>query len=283
MTVKSEARYESIINRFTQIQATIDSVNLKRYHEVGSIFNDFCEGAERNLYGDNTAQKLATDLQVRGILSDIKEPVRYLYWAKSIYNFDPTYEKLEELNKCGFSVSHAKMIFALPDALRDKTLKGYIASGVVPSTREESTRLRLNNVDAASKDAIAIAQETIPEVTGTVVTPPPASPAPAPDKAPEASKSEEKPAKEKKEKKDKSDEVVSPLKVINQLEKMVSKVVIAIPDAFIAIRQSEKAGFDSDKAQKNYTVMMSNLRSAINAAVEPIAELQKLLEEVKTD
>lgn len=287
---EKDIKYETVLERFAKVQSLIDNANMERYHKIGEIFNDFCDGIERNSYGDNTVQKLADDLQVRGVLSDIVNPVRYLYWARGIYAFDPSYKKLAELSKRGFTVTHAKMIFSLDEKIRGKMLLAFLSSDQVPSTRELEPQIRLLNVSSAAQEVHALATDptpaapvAAPDVAPAAASVPAAAPAstgmvdaPAPTDKPDAASKVGKVERE-------DDTPVSPLKSLNMLEKLVSKVVIGIPDAFIAIRTAEKKGFDSDKAQKNYATLLSNLRSAVSATVEPLAELQKLLDEVKTD
>lgn len=284
--VTSERQYNSLLARFVQIQGVIDCANLSRYHQIGGIFNEFCEGLDRQLYGSRTVQRLADDLRDRGVLSDISDPVRYLYWARSVYNFDPSFDQLQELSKHGFTVSHAKLIFSLQDDIRDKVLKAMLETERVPSTRDLQTQLRLEDTAAASQEAMTLASAP-PAETPTLPPGPAPVPAPADGVKDEAEKSgKEKDAPEKVEKAAKADKEaapVSPLKTINGLEKLVSKVVLGLPDAFIAIRHVEKTGFDSDKAQANYKTALSNLRSAVKAAMEPLKEFKKLLDECTDD
>jgi hypothetical protein len=285
-------KYDAIISRFAEMQQTIDSANLERYHKIGELFDEFCDGVERNVYGGNTVQRLADDLQANGVLSDIQNPVRYLYWSRTVYQFDPSYGKLRELAKRGFSVTHAKLVFSLTDAVREKVLQALMSSDQVPSTRELESQLRITASSEAAQAVAELAKEGLPTpadpgdtlapTTQTVpVDDTPSIPAP---KAKETDKSEKAPKDQASKKDDtpKSDAAAHPLKAIKALEKLVSKMIIAIPDGFIAVTTAEKEGFDSDKAQKNYTTEVSNLRAAVDSAVKPLQELKKLLDDVKS-
>lgn len=282
-------KYGGILIRFTELQQVIDCANLERYHKIGELFDEFCDGVERNVYGDNTVQKLASDLQAKGVLSDIANPVRYLYWARSIYQFDPSYDKLKELAKRGFSVTHAKLVFSLTDTVRDKVLQALLSSEEVPSTRELESQLRLTATSDAAKSVAELAKDTLPQPGDTVAPTTPTIPAdkepaiPAPA-TPKESKPEKADKPEKKDKSDspKSDAAAHPLKAIKALEKLVSKMIIAIPDGFIAVTTAEKEGFDSDKAQKNYSTEVANLRAAVDSSIKPLQELKALLDEVKS-
>lgn len=282
-------KYEAMLMRFTEMQQSIDCANLGRYHKIGELFDEFCAGVERNAYGDNTVQKLANDLQAQGALSDIANPVRYLYWARTIYQFDPSYDKLKELAKRGFSVTHAKLVFSLTDPVREKVLQALMSSEAVPSTRELESQLRLTASSEAVKAVAELAKDTLPQAGDTVapttqtvpVEVTPEIPAPA---TPKESKPDRAEKSEKKDKSDtpKTDAAAHPLKAIKALEKLVSKMIISIPDGFIAVTTAEKEGFDSDKAQKNYTTEVSNLRAAVDSAIKPLQELKSLLDDVKS-
>jgi hypothetical protein len=267
------------------MQQQVDGANLKRYHSIGELFDEFCDGIERNLYGDSTVQRLADDLQAKGILSDIQNPVRYLYWSRAVYQFDPSFGRLKTLAARGFSVTHAKLIFSLTDTVRDKVLQALMSSEQVPSTRELEQQLRLTASSEAALAVAELAKEKIPEAGDTVA--PTTQTAPAGTEpviqAPSTPSDDKPPKTEKKDKSEpvKTDAAAHPLKAIKALEKLVSRMVIAIPDGFIAVTTAEKEGFDSDKAMKNYATEVSNLKSAVDSAIKPLAELKKLLADVK--
>ena len=279
MTAIAERKYEALLNRFTAVQASVDGANLKRYHQMGGIFNEFCEESQRQTYGERTVQRLADDLRARGTLTDIMDPVRYLYWAKSLYDFDPTYVSLADLSSRGFTMTHAKLVFSLKDELRAKILAALMSSDKVPSTRDLETQLRLEHTAAASQAALDIAATSeAPVVPDTPILPPGPAPVPAPTAAagdkPEKASKPEKTTKAKE-----SDTPANALKTLNQLEKTVSRMIVGIPDALLILMDVDKRGFDSDKASKNYNKLASNLRAAVNSAIEPLNELKKILDE----
>jgi hypothetical protein len=280
-------KYDGIIIRFAELQQQVDQANLERYHKIGELFDEFCDGIERNIYGANTVQNLANDLQSRGVLSDISNPVRYLYWSRAIYQFDPSYKKLSALAKLGFSVTHAKLVFSLTDEVRDRVLKALMSSEQVPSTRELEAQLRLSASSEAVQAVEELAKDTLPKegdsVAPTTQTVPAGSEPEIPAPATPKSEKPEKAEKGKAEKKEpaKSDAAAHPLKAIKALEKLVSKMLIAIPDGYIAVTTAEKEGFDSDKAQQNYTTELSNLKAAVDSAIKPLQELKKLLDDTK--
>jgi hypothetical protein len=281
-------KYDAILMRFQEAQQEVDASNMRRYHRIGELFDEFCGGLERQVYGDHTVQKLADDLQARGVLSDIAYPVRYLYWARTIYQFDTSYTKIEQLVKRGFSVTHAKLVFSLEDKLRERIITMLLKSEQLPSTRELETQLRLEASSEAAKSVSELSKER------EAVTPPTPADKPVAEGSPQAkpqesSGKEEKSAREPSKKESKAatsgskdspatDAEAHPLKAIKGLEKIISKMVVAIPDGFIAVNTAEKRGFDSDKAQKNYATELSNLRSAVNGAIKPLEELKALLD-----
>lgn len=285
-TLTDSIKYDGILIRFTELQQTIDGANMERYHKIGEIFDEYCDGLSRNVYGDSTVKRLADDLQMRGVLSDIDNPVRYLYWARTIYLFDPTFAKLKELTKRGFSVTHAKLVFSLTDDVRDKVLQALLSADQVPTTRELESQLKVTATSEAAKAVAELAKEAFPKPADSTTapsTPTLAADTSPPIAAPSTPKDDkpDKPAKQDKSETPKTDAAAHPLKTIKALEKLVSKMIIGIPDGFIAVTTAEKEGFDSDKAKKNYDTEVSNLRAAVTSAIEPLQELKKLLDDVK--
>ena len=56
---------------------------------------------------------------------------------------------------------------------------------------------------------------------------------------------------------------------------LLVKVTAELPDVFIAIRESEKIGFDSDKAEANFKGKKSDIKASLQALIGPLQELLK--------
>jgi hypothetical protein len=303
--------YDDILNDATALIRESESDNLIRYWRFGALVAEFCKGADRAAYGDRTIQTLASDLQSRGILSEIKDPTRHLYWSKSIHD---TYRlpELKALAKEGYTVYHAKIMLSLDPAERvaiETDLKdgdGKIVSGrklqelvkekyrqqvsdtlkAAVATPAEMLEQKLDFSDkpAAPPATVGYSSATDPDVPESEGGPTAeererilAERAAKPSKADKPAKL----AKSEKTSSSKSDAPAeSPLKVLNQLDKVAVKLMASIPDAFIAIREAGKRGFDSDKAAANYATKLKDVRTALASLQEPI---QKLLETINDE
>jgi hypothetical protein len=96
----------------------------------------------------------------------------------------------------------------------------------------------------------------------------------APTEAPSKPSKAEKPDKAPKD----DSGPINALKVIKGLSKTSDKLLTGLADGFLAIKAADKTGFDSDKAQKNFSKTAGELRDSLSRMQEPIAELIKELE-----
>jgi hypothetical protein len=290
-----EQRYNALVEKFAAQFQEVEAGNLRRYHGIGGLFSDFCKGVDAKKYGAKTAANLAQDLAEKGVLRDVKDVTRFLYWAKNVYEAYPEADKLSEMVKLGFTVSHAKQLFALDEDLRSEVSAQLIQDGVFISTRALGDLIATTCRAKLAKDAqhaIAASKNDPPAPAPVATAAPedtydPTDPDAVPPKdttldeaaavagAAKASKDPEK--KGAISKSDKS--IPSPNKVLNSLEKNVTRVLSEIPDAFIVIKEVAKRGFDSDAAHANYEKLLTNTKAAIHDVIEPLQELLKTIEE----
>jgi len=279
----ADKTYKALLDKFAATARGGEADNLKRYHGIGELFNEFTEGVPRNAYGERTVDQLAEDLSDRGLLVDIKDGKRFLYWAKSIYDDYSDVDDLMALAEHGFTVTHAKSLFVLSDGLRAKVMaKLAHEDGTIVSTRELDSIIK---EEARDKAITKIAEVSSPKAETTSGFPPveggegPVAGTPEEAKAPEAKKPEEK-AKPANVERAEPIAIPHPLKTLASMEKLISRAITEVPDVLIVLKEMTKRGFDSDRAQKNFKEHVANLKSALQAVIEP---LQILLDETKSE
>jgi len=282
VTVANNDAYTKLIESFHTAFSAGEGANLMRYHKFGELFAEFCGGMDGKKYGAKTIETLIADLNKTGLLSELKDPKRFLYWAKNLYDTYVDPKHLLELAKKGFTLNHAKLLFSVESEVMDIVSSQMIGdNGRIVPTRELADIIR----GVSKSKAIEQLQEVIGEspqmaindksAAAAVASPPTAASQPsAPDKA-------DKPAKaEKADKAPKNDTPAtgSPFKVVKGLSKTADKLLTGLADGFLAMNAVGKTGFDSDKANANFRTTVSDLHDSLSRMQEPIAELLKVLE-----
>ena len=285
-----ERRYDALVNRIVDHCRQVEGQNLLRYHKIGSFFADFLRGLDSNRYGEATVEKLAEDLSESGALADISDHRRFLYWAKNIFDWDPEGERLDELAKIGFTVTHAKRIFALPREIREYVEQRMIVDGRVISSRDlielskQASAARIAEESAAAAreaadlraradeeeatppaPAVAAGDDGVPAETTNIADTPPLE-TPEGGTRPEGASSTGRPTIQERT-------IASPLKVLGGAEKLITKANSTLPDVFIVLRECERVAFDSDVAQRRYLDNLRQLDAAARSIIEPLQEL----------
>lgn len=299
----SDRRYNALIERIVDQCQAIENQNLQRYYLIGQHFSEFVQGlADGKKYGEATVEKLATDLKDRGVLEDIRDPTRFLYWAKNLHDEFPDRAKLETLAGMGFTVSHAKVLFAVKSPLRQEVEAVMIEDG-----RMISTRALQDLVNAKTQQRIADASKEAAEANRASREsgdPPPDAPTGAAiaggQQAEEADDEDELEAESQEEGEESGEQaaapeaaqaaerpanvpatgapprersISAPLKVLSDMEKALTSANSKVPDAFIVLRESAQIGFDSDRAADNYRQRLAGLKSVGQSIIEPLQEL----------
>ncbi len=280
----ADKTYKALLDKFATAVRGGEADNLRRYHGIGELFSEFMDGVPRNTYGERTVDQLSEDLSDRGLLDGIKDAKRFLYWAKSIYDDYSNVDDLMALAEHGFTVTHAKSLFVLSDGLRAKIMaKLAKEDGTIISTRELDALIK---EEVRDKAVTEIAKVSGPKAEPTSGFPPaeegegPVAGTPEEAKAaPEAKKPDEKGAPARVERAEPI-AIPHPLKTLSSMEKLISRAIIEVPDVLIVLKEVQKRGFDSDNAQKKFREHVANLKSALQAVIEP---LQILLEETKSE
>jgi hypothetical protein len=276
----TDTAYNKLITDLQAAFVTGEAANLIRYHRFGELFAEFCTGIDSRKYGTRTVDTLVDDLKNNGLLASLSDPKRFLYWAKNLYDTYPDQKKLKELAGKGFTMSHAKLLFAIePELLQSVSDQMLDDKGAMVSTRELTDIIRGMSKDRAFEKLVEVVGETpTPAVNQTVEqATAPAAAAPSDDAPAAPAGKAAKPEKSSKAPKDDSGPI-NALKVIKGLSKTSDKLLTGLADGFLAIKAADKTGFDSDKAQKNFSKMAGDLRDSLSRMQEPIAELVKELE-----
>lgn len=287
----AERRYKDLLKKIAEQRTSAEADNLIRYHVTGAMVDDLIGSQETRRYGTRTVDNLAEDLKAMPEFSDMVDVKRFLYWSHALHKAWTT-EDLQEMAKVGFTVSHAKVLLALSDKVRPAVEKRMLAGGRVVSTRvlgdvvREVCREKLTTEEAAATGPKA-PDEAAPAVEEPSAvlheTPAPSAPmkltAPAPVPAP-------KPEKKEKEKSAPTEKAVttpsepaSPLKALKGADNLLTKLMSLLPDVFIAVRETGKRGFDSDKAQKNYEKLLATVSAGLRDLSGPMEELRKEIDD----
>ncbi len=281
----ADKSYKALLDKFATTVRGHESDNLKRYHSIGELFNEFTSGVDRNTYGERTIDQLAEDLTERGLLGDIKDGKRFLYWAKSIYDDYSDVDDLIALAEHGFTVTHAKSLFVLDEEFRARVVARLAnPDGSIISTRELDTVIkeeaRGKAIESVAKIATSAkeAPSGFPPAEGEGEGPVAGTPVEESSKA--ATKAKEESKKPASVARAEPAAIPHPLKTLSSMEKLISRAITEVPDVLIVLKEMSKRGFDSDKAQKNFKEHVANLKAALQSVIEP---LQILLEETKSE
>lgn len=298
----ADRRYEAILEKMEQSFRKTEVSNLKHYHKLGQHVSEFILGQETSKYGSATVERLAADLQERKVLESIRDPRRFLYWAKNVYDFDPSFERLAELASMGFTVTHAKIMYAASDEMREAMQAELIQDGKVISSRAlqelckelgnrmitasaqsaaEQARIARESGDAdyeeedeevaadaaeAAEEAVGEAIENVSGVENVAGEAEQAQEAARDDGIPEGAGRTGRPTVPDRQ-------VGNPLKTLSNVEKGLTKANSEIPNAFIVLRETAQVGFDSDAAQRRYVERLTALKSTLQGIQEPLQEL----------
>ncbi len=276
----AERRYQTLLTKIKDSCASIEKQNLKRYHKIGQLFSEFVAGLDSNRYGDATVEKLAADLTENGVLAEVRDPRRFLYWAKNVFDAYPEFANLEELAGRGFTVSHAKRLFSLSPEVREEVERAMIQDGRIVSTRDLDELVQSINqrrIGEASAEAAEEARtereaadaeptEEEGEEAGEIVEGAPTDAAEATEEGEAAAPATGAPAARERT-------IASPAKVIKTIDKALTRANMGIPDAFIVMRESQQIGFDSDRAEENYKAQLRALKASAESIAGPLQEL----------
>lgn len=298
----AERRYQAILEKMVKHVQSAEVNNLRRYHSIGQLFTEFVNGLDGKKYGSATVERLANDLRDHGVLSDVADQKRFLYWAKNLSDCFPDFVVLEEMSSRGFTVSHAKLLFSLSPEVRGRVERQMIQDGRMVSTRELSDlvnevqgQLQVELSQQAAVEHRKFREE--PETPETAEADAPAAEEPPAEvDSPEAAEAaddggEGNPELETPTAGDRPEGVPatgapprertikSPLKVLRAVQKVMGKVHDELPNTFIVIRETAQIGFDSDTAAERYMQQLRDVRQMAATMIEPVQELLRSIDQ----
>ena len=307
MAAPKVREYNDLLAAAEELFHDAERSNLIRYWQLGEIVVEFTNNLKRNKYKDKTIQTLAEDLQNRGVMSQVKEAARQLYWAKSVCS-TYTREQLEAMARVGFTVYHAKILLSLEEEQR-VTIEAKMLgrNGRVISGREleQLIRTELKNEAKAAlasiktqeeEDEEAVAEAPVadksgasttapaavdtdlsdPDVAGSPAQEPADEPALPPEPNPDAPVM---PARASRTGAPPREMPASPLRTLASIEKMSDKIIVEAPDALIVVRRVAQAGFDSDRAQQTYNEKLASMKSSLIDMRQVVDELIEVINE----
>ncbi len=278
LPISTKQYYTDIVTAMVGLYQSAQLANLQRYHTLGGLFAEFQSKVAADKTAALTIDHLITDLQAAGAFPDIDDHRRFLYWARAIYESFPDIAVLEKLAVRGFTVSHAKLLYTLPDKSRE-VIETIIYSNPdeIPSTRElgdiidalkkkeaddkaaaaQDSTVAINdggprqvplpqpdrNVEFIAEDDDAPGDETIPDAGP--------SDTPVPDGAnPSAAGSKE--------------YTKAPLAVMKSCDKVLTKLRDQLTDVAIMVREYQQIGYNNDtfdrKVLDTFRVFVSDLQ-----------------------
>lgn len=272
--------YQGIVEYAGSLIQDLEVTSLRSYWQIGQVVLQFDEAQTRGAYDGKTIQDLARDLQARGHLRDQKDPARYLRLARDL-RVKFAEDKVEQFIKNGITLSHVRHLAEVDQSFAAEVeSRLFRADGKVPSTRQFKELCEDANA-AAAREAREVqtrpggpagalpdgASYMVQETTGNPDLP---TPPPAP-----RSETASKP-KDRAQSLDSAP--VSPLRALKAMDKLLEGIIGKAGETLEAVSSGDKNGFDSEKAQKNYRMLRSNVLSGMRGVIQTLKELVPLLE-----
>jgi hypothetical protein len=285
--------YGQLLSHLISQVTASEGVYLLRYYQMGRLFSEFCEGLDVGRYGRGASvQLLADDLQRNGVLTQLRDPQRALYFARALYVLHPNLEQLMDMGKLGYTVSHAKLVAACKPELREAALTQAMVDGryvTVPTLSAVVARLHEQaqvaaperEADAGDEGFTPVADVPIvdagprhtplADVDAEIPIPAdtpgnPELPTPTPEARPDGATTNTI-----------QERTRPPGRTLDGIEKLLDKLTSAIPDVFIVLRESAQIGTDSEAQQRRY---MDRLREISGSSKTVRDTLIALIEEI---
>ncbi len=286
----SDASYKTLVVKFIDQMQGMEGTNLLRYHRIGHLFSEFLDGLTCGRYGTGASLKrLAEDLQRNGVLTEIRDPQRMLYYSKAIFAAYPNPSSLVDLAKQGFTVTHSKLLMICEPDVQKAILANAVVNGRFVSSRqlmamvveargedqtataaiEQDAELELpapagdgGPTKAAEWDLPTAAAAVTPELPGNPPLPTPEPGAPSPEIAAAATTNTL--GKER---------TVAPKKALSNVNTLLDKLMVALPDVFIVVKESAQIGTDNPHQNKNYLATIADIAIAAKGVREILTTL----------
>jgi hypothetical protein len=278
-----DSAYQALVQRAVDVTRSLAVSEIEWYWRIGEVFQAFTDAKEKRQVGVRTVAQFAADMAADGF--SIGEST--LFRAKAIYG-RYKFETITEMVSSGMRIGHLNLIqgfegeqlaaiqrkMRMPDgkiitieALNDEINKQRRVTAAPANQAMVSDAASKDTVTVISSDGdmFTVSAESIEQPTHGVGTASMAVPA-VPDDGKTGSRGLT-PEKEF--------SVASPLKALKDVDKAASKLSGYLSDAYIAVNEAVKIGFDSDRSQANFKEAFANAKAALQ---EVLAPAQKLLE-----
>lgn len=270
--------YRTIVIKFIDQMQTLEGMNLLRYHQVGRLFTEFLEGLTRGSFIGASVEQLGKDLQQNGVLTDIRDAPRMLYYAKSVYAAHPDAQQLIALAKQGFSLTHSKLLMGCPQTVQDAVLEKALVNGrFIPTkqfmaliTEESGSKvspaeilMAIGREEPTPTDGgprapdVAVPVDVRPDLPGNAPLP---TPTPSPGPAAATTNTIE------------PERTVAPAKTLKTVNSLLDKLTVALPDVFILVKESRR-GSDNIPAHDTYLATIADVSVAAKGVRSVLSEL----------
>lgn len=293
--------FTQLVDRANGVTANLFKNQIEWYYSIGEVFDDFCKAEKHKKLGSRTVAHFSAALST----TDLPVGESTLYHAKAIYNrYDRT--KINDLVATGLRIGHLKALAGCSDDAVAKISPKLIGPDGKVVTIEKLTDLINAHKQAVAKGEIAAVRGDAPPPAANVET---SSGASKPGLAEEDlfagsegdktesgagheaevgswSASESTETNKPKGDDGKTGTVGAghtkeftkpPLKALKAVDNTATKLQSLYADAFLAVKEAGKVGFDGEKAQQNYQLALSNALTALVNAVDCGKELVEVM------
>lgn len=282
--------YAQVIRKFVAAWKEGEAANIRRYYDLGRLFDEFCGGVERAVYGEKAVDNLLQDLSDLGVFKEGEDGRRRLYWARGVYRTYPDFSTLEQLSERGFTLTHLKALLGVSDNLRTQAEQLLLRNGKVIPTREFVEGVAKLCQDAVRNRAQAVTATETREANVVATEPPedevtddpamegdggPVLTTPTPEDAPVPAAAQQRPVTE-----------AAPVsqRPIKDMDKALTRVMALVPEVLITVKGKAQEGFDSEVARRKYMEQLRTLVVEIRDLREPLTVLISEIEgELGTD
>ena len=287
--------FTQLVDRANGITSALFKNQIEWYYSIGEVFDDFCKAEKHKKLGSRTIAHFSAALST----TDLPVGESTLYHAKAIFNrYDRA--KIDGLVATGLRIGHLKALAGCSDEAVAKISPKLIGADGKVVTIEKLTDLINAHKQSIAKGEIAAVRGDAPPPSSNPETS--SKPGPATEDLFAGSEGDsemtdgEKPATELE---NRTAEVVGkmaadgktgsvgagnpkeftkpPLKALKAIDNTATKLQTLYADAFLAVKEAGKVGFDGEKAQQNYQLALSNALTALVNAVETGKELVEIM------
>ncbi len=278
-TAVDDSQYQRYLDTARGICRAMEAESLVGIWDLGEIVREFTERKASGMMAGRDLEQFAADL-------GIDKGVSTLYFARKL-NEKYLREKLPEMAKIGFGITHCKICFAL-DA---ETLVKVEHQLMKPDGKLVTARELQKIVDVEAHTSVQTAIESTPsprqsrlqmeeEEASAAEELPPENTTEAPPVQPEKPDDGKTGSRGATPMKEFSH---SPLQAFKKVESAATKLIAVAGDAIISATEVVKVGFDHPKAKDNARTALASAHGAIRDLLKLLPDLEARLKEALED